>query len=254
MRKIENVDMFGIVKTTKKCIKCGIEKELSEFHKSKKHKDGRRSECKECRNKEQRELYLKPEIKERTKKRSNEYYKIPGIKEKRSIRNKEYYKKPENKEKRSIRNKEYRKKTENREKRNKWQNNKRKIDPVYKMNHIISTGLYQSLKSKGLSKKGRHWENLIGWTQQELKDYITPLFCKKIVDGKEVVMTWENWGTEWHIDHIYPTSLCGATEADVVYNYRLKNLQPLWKEDNIAKHNRLDWVRDPNKYIKINKK
>ena len=34
----------------KKCIKCGIEKSLSEFHKDRSQKDGHRNECKTCRN------------------------------------------------------------------------------------------------------------------------------------------------------------------------------------------------------------
>ena len=34
----------------KRCKKCGIEKEISEFHKESKMKDGYRNECKQCRN------------------------------------------------------------------------------------------------------------------------------------------------------------------------------------------------------------
>ena len=120
--------------------------------------------------------------------------------------------------------------------------------------YLISRGLCKSLKYKGLSKNNRHWEDLVGYTIQEFIDYITPLFCKKKVDGKEIIMTWENHGTIWEIDHIYPNSLCGNTEADIIYNYRLENLQPLWKEDNSEKNNSMDWIRDPNKYIKIAQK
>ena len=36
----------------KKCTKCGIEKELTEFHKHKKQKDGLRPRCKTCRKEE----------------------------------------------------------------------------------------------------------------------------------------------------------------------------------------------------------
>ena len=36
---------------TKKCTKCGIEKEISEFHKQKSGKHGRRNVCKLCRTK-----------------------------------------------------------------------------------------------------------------------------------------------------------------------------------------------------------
>jgi hypothetical protein len=49
--------------TTKVCTKCGEEKSMSEFYKAKLHKDGRRSECKECRyvptKKQQREAGMR---------------------------------------------------------------------------------------------------------------------------------------------------------------------------------------------------
>ncbi len=294
MKNIDNVDISSVVKTTKVCIKCGVEKELSEYGKDKRHKDGRTSQCKECYNRKGRENYQKPEVKERKRKnwqkpevkegrrknqqkpevkerrkeREIKYYQRPGMKERREDREKEWRQKPEVKKHK----KEYRQKPEVKkrhkewekkyyqkpevkkrikEKRIKYENNRYKTDTIYRIGRVISSGIRRTLKTKNLSKNNRHWEDLVGYTQQELIDNITPLFRKKIVNGKEIIMTWDNHGTEWQIDHIYPISLCGNTEADVIYNWRLDNLQPLWKEDNQEKRDRLDWVRDPNKYIKI---
>ena len=53
----------------------------------------------------------------------------------------------------------------------------------------------------------------------------------KFEDG----MSWENHG-EWQIDHKIPCSafdLTNENHAKICFNYR--NLQPLWKKDNIKK-------------------
>ncbi|GAF87250.1 unnamed protein product, partial [marine sediment metagenome] len=148
--------------------------------------------------------------------------------------------------------KQYRK--ENRDKIQLYQNNKRKKDIKYKTNAILSSSLGNALKSKGLSKRRRHWEDLVGWTVEEYWSHMEKLFRKKIVNGKEIVMTRDNQGYGeccWQMDHIYPNAKCGDTEEDVIYNWRLENLQPLWAKDNKIKHDSLDWIRDENKYLKI---
>ena len=70
----------------KKCIKCGVEKELSEYYKSEYNKSGFVNTCKKClldhRNSDKRKkeiakcnkkYYAKPEVKERRKKYTYEY-------------------------------------------------------------------------------------------------------------------------------------------------------------------------------------
>lgn len=57
-------------------------------------------------------------------------------------------------------------------------------------------------------------------------------------------MNWENWGYYgWHIDHIVPCSafdLRVESEQRQCFNY--KNLQPLWRVENMKKSNRLDFT------------
>ena len=57
----------------KKCSKCGIEKDLCEFHKLKRTKDGLQYNCKECRKSETIEYYQNNT--EKLKNKSKEYRK-----------------------------------------------------------------------------------------------------------------------------------------------------------------------------------
>jgi len=50
-------------------------------------------------------------------------------------------------------------------------------------------------------------------------------------------MSWNNYG-QWHIDHIKPLSRFNLTRRDqILQSCHFSNLQPLWKLDNIVKHN-----------------
>ena len=55
----------------KKCSKCGVEKELCEFHKTKRTKDGVRGICKICRKIESKDYYINNY--ERLKEKSKDY-------------------------------------------------------------------------------------------------------------------------------------------------------------------------------------
>lgn len=106
-------------------------------------------------------------------------------------------------------------------------------DPIVKLNNNVSTSIRNSLKSNNLSKNGRHWEDLVGYTSQELRKHLENLF--------QPGMTWNNHG-KWHIDHIIPISFFEYTSTDEVefkYCWSLHNLQPLWAIDNIVKSDRL---------------
>jgi hypothetical protein len=53
-------------------------------------------------------------------------------------------------------------------------------------------------------------------------------------------MSWANYGTAWHIDHIIP--LASARDIDeLVALCHYSNLQPLWAEENQLKSNKLDF-------------
>jgi len=87
----------------------------------------------------------------------------------------------------------------------------------------------KSLMSQNLRKNGRHWEDLVGYTAQQLKDHIEKQFSSG--------MSWDNYG-DWHLDHIIPKSFFRYKSTDDVefrYCWSLNNLQPLWAKDNMKK-------------------
>lgn len=101
-----------------------------------------------------------------------------------------------------------------------------KTVPKIRLNVIMSTSIYHSLKG---AKADRHWEDLVGYTLKKLIRHLE----KQFVGG----MSWENHG-EWHIDHKIPISIFNFTKpehGDFKRCWALKNLQPLWAADNLKK-------------------
>jgi hypothetical protein len=149
---------------------------------------------------------------------------------------KEHWRKHEKSEKRKKYKKEYVNRPEVKRmtrERNKRYDAKRRKDPIFRFNQNMSRSINLSLKKHNLSKNGRHWEDLIGYTSQELRDHLENLF--------QPGMTWENRGS-WHIDHILPKSFFEIKEVgDVEFRmcWRLENLQPLWAFDNLSKKDKI---------------
>ena len=74
--------------------------------------------------------------------------------------------------------------------------------------------------------------NILGYSKEELKNHLEKQFTKD--------MTWKAFRNgDIHIDHIKPQSLFDLKDInDVKECWSLKNLQPLWAKDNIAKSNK----------------
>jgi len=107
--------------------------------------------------------------------------------------------------------------------------NKYENDPKFRLNSNIRRAIIYSLKG---NKAGRHWEALVGYTLKDLMNRLSVNFQKG--------MSLENHG-KWHIDHRKPQSLFDFTTAEEQTFkdcWALANLQPLWAEDNMTKHNK----------------
>jgi len=224
----------------KRCSHCKNWKEESEFCRNKSTKDGLCCQCKSCINE-----YYKANAKEikrqgREYRRNHadeikEYQRTHTEKIKEYKRNyaqshrkeqKEYYE--TNKE--AIKKQQKRYRETHREERNKYLKNRQRSNPQLKLSHNMSTAIWHSLKS---NKNGKHWEDIVGYTQRELRKHLEKQFKED--------MTWENYG-EWHVDHIIPVSAHNYnsyTDIDFKQCWALENLRPMWAHENCKKNNRL---------------
>ena len=192
---------------TKICGKCKTQKELSEFYKNKKKKDGLNGYCKSCFLIVSKEHRVKNDKKE--KDRHSKY----------RLENKEKIKKwrEDNKEKLNSKKRSYRKK-------------KFIEDPISKIRKNVRTRIFLYFRIKKITKKNKTF-SIVGCTPQELKEHIE----KQFKEG----MTWDNWGLMgWHIDHIIPLA-SAKTEEDLLNLCHYTNLQPLWAYENWEKNDKI---------------
>lgn len=99
------------------------------------------------------------------------------------------------------------------------------------MKHRVRSLISRSLVKSGY-RKGTKTQLILGCTWDEFRSHIERQFLKG--------MTWENRHL-WHIDHITPVSTA-ATEAEVIALNHFTNLRPLWKADNLAKSNKIEFL------------
>jgi len=106
--------------------------------------------------------------------------------------------------------------------------NKIKSDPALKAREQVRRRLKDFIKGK----IGVKWCSLVGCNSATFKSHIE----SKFYNG----MTWENYGTFWHIDHKRPLSSFDLTDrAQWFIASHYSNLQPLTATDNIAKSDKL---------------
>ena len=81
-------------------------------------------------------------------------------------------------------------------------------------------------------RRSRIFKPSIGCSGEELAKHIESLW--------KPGMNWDNYGYHgWHIDHIKPAKAFDLTDPVQRNQYRhYTNLQPLWKDENLAKAGR----------------
>ncbi len=105
---------------------------------------------------------------------------------------------------------------------------KENSNPMAKCIQINRVCIRGAFKRKGYSKNSQAYK-LLGASWEVVIAHFESLFQ----DG----MTWDNHG-EWEIDHTIPISTANSEEEVIKLCY-YKNLQPLWKEENRAKSNKI---------------
>ena len=102
-------------------------------------------------------------------------------------------------------------------------------NPKHRINRNTATAIWFAIKK---NKTGRRWENLVGYSLQELRKHLEKLFNKK--------MSWNNYCSYWELDHIKPKSLFHyetAEDPEFRECWSLSNLQPLEISENRRKYN-----------------
>lgn len=199
----------------KKCSKCGTEGEpLLLFYKDKGRPDGFRTRCKRC------EIEKASTWNKKNAERHAEHQKTYANNNPHLTRKarREYVKRyPERvlaAEKRYL-----------------------ESHPDAKLRGVLRRRLNRALSRQGTSKVGSAVLNL-GCSIAKLRIYLQLQFHRN-PRGRHEYMTWDNYG-DWEIDHIRPLAsfdLADPKQLAQACNYR--NLQPMWKEDNRKKGDRV---------------
>ena len=241
----------------KNCSKCLINKSFDDFYTLSNSKDGHSSVCKECKKRISKENYEKnPEKKleyqrkyqEVNAEKVSEYYKQYYEKNYDEILeySKNYY--HNNKEQASQRSKEWREKNKERLQQYREENKehinqlsafsrkkRRENDVSFRLREVVSNSVRKMLKkNKSSYRKDASILQYLSFTPDQLKEHLQSQFSAE--------MSWENYGTYWEIDHIYPQSLLpfsSLEEKNFQVCWSLSNLQPLPKKENKEKSNKI---------------
>lgn len=227
------------------CIRCRQEKEIGEFHRNKKSKDGYRAACAECCN-----FYTRTQIPiEKRNEYRQRYLSKPGMLEKRHQYLKEYrktdkYRSYHKSEKIKKYHREYNTTQEYRDYKNQYRKDNYELvrgreriremeygkKPEVRIKRALRARLQTILKRSNGSRSNKMVE-IIGCTMPFLRQYLESLWRDN--------MSWSNYGFgrgHWVIDHIIACekfNLISSEEQKECFHYT--NLQPLWWEENAEK-------------------
>lgn len=116
--------------------------------------------------------------------------------------------------------------------RRKYRKERKRRDPAWRAlrnNRKRLRQLVKKAKDGGCIRKS----SLLGCSTKQFKIYMESKFTKK--------MTWENYGTYWHLDHILPCAIFDHGDEDQVKQcHHWTNLQPLEASLNLAKSDKVE--------------
>jgi len=114
------------------------------------------------------------------------------------------------------------------EQRKKYRNNKNKTDLKYRLNKIMRKAIWESLRG---NKNGRHWENLVKYTLEDL--------MKRLKETMPENYTWQDYlDGRLQIDHIIPIKAFAfqkSEEKEFMWCWSLTNLRLLPTKENLIK-------------------
>jgi hypothetical protein len=211
---------------SKVCSICNEEKKITEFGKELGTYDGYKFRCKKCFT--QYSTYRRNADLEKAREKELEYYhqnkeKINKIRQERYPLRAEHVKQY---------NKIYCK--NNREKINAYNRKYRKRfleqNPYFK----LAINMRQRIRMAVLQKREcKSTKEYLGCSVEFLRNWFEHQFTKE--------MSWENYGSYWHIDHVEPCASFDLSKEENIHKcFCWKNTQPLSKEENLKKRDKYD--------------
>lgn len=232
----------------KVCTRCGIEKDYADFAKRSHNKSGIRAECRECTNERARIYHAehldKQHISAQKWKASHaEYVKAYMDKWHAAHRKPKAIRTTKPKPTQEVKREQLRRwraaNPEHNRELIRRANRKRHTSATKRLSDYVGNAIRASLR-RG-AKAGRRWESLVPYTVDDLRQHIE----RQFVDG----MTWENYGSHWHIDHKIPVAAFNfttTTDIDFLRCWSLENLQPLEARKNRMKSARIERAFQPS--------
>lgn len=224
-----------IVVEKKTCRKCGIEKDIHQFHKKNQNKDGYSNVCSECQAQYIRAYKNTESGMRNVKKGRKKYYdnnKHKWVEYRESEWYKNYRNSPEYKKMSRTSQRAYYDlhKKELNQLANEIHKRRKDEDPSVLLASIIRSQVHNGIDKK---KFNLSTQEIIGCDFEFFKYYME---CK-FEDG----MTWEtHCQFGWHADHIIPVSSFDLTKIEEIKKcFHYSNYQPLWWWDNLSKGSKI---------------
>jgi len=127
------------------------------------------------------------------------------------------------------------------ERHRKYMLTRRRKDPAFKLTMNLRSRVYRLLRKKS---KSTYTLRLLGCSLGELMAHLESKFSDD--------MTWDNYGTLWHVDHIIPLASFDLTKPEHLRAAcHWTNLQPLGAEENLKKQHKVseEIAADVEKYV-----
>jgi hypothetical protein len=104
----------------------------------------------------------------------------------------------------------------------------RATSPEYRLKKAMRCRIYTALMGIRMMKKTFEF---LGCTVEQLRRHLESQF--------EPGMTWDNYGSGWHVDHVFPLAWFDLSDPDQQKKaFGLKNMQPMWADENSRKRDR----------------
>lgn len=169
--------------------------------------------------------YRKKRKENYAKRDRSEYWKRPEVIARRRAREQQYKETRRRYRKNLVLTEEQ--KTKRAERRNAYRKDRKANDPQFRVIQRLRERVHVALRRKGTEKKCQTMDS-IGCSASFVVAYLETRF--------QPGMTWDNYGTAWHIDHVKPlASFDLSKKSEQLKANHYTNLQPMWAEENLSK-------------------